>query len=419
MKILNFGSCNLDYVYSLHHIVENGETEQSEQMEVFPGGKGLNQSIALSKAGATVYHAGCIGSDGALLRDVLHRHGVLSDYLREVDAPTGHAIIQVSRKGENAIFIHSGANGMLDRDFVETVLADFGKGDIIVLQNEVNLLPYLIDRAHEKGMFTVLNPSPMDAGPEALDYTKISLLVLNEIEGERLTGEQEPTRILGELRRRYGELRLLLTLGDKGSYFWGDGQTLFHPSFSVPVVDTTAAGDTFLGYFVRNYAEGHPILSCLKTASAAAGIAVSRKGASPSIPYANEVEACLPSMRMLEDGRRDPRDPFRAQLREYIEKDLARASLAGFAKELGYAASYTGKLVSAATGRSFSEILQEARCTEAARLLRESERSVGEIIASLGYSNESFFRDKFRAYYGMSPNAYRKSVMNRKEKDHG
>ena len=122
MKILNFGSCNIDYVYSMDHIVRVGETQSTYQLEIFPGGKGLNQSIAIARAGASVYHAGCIGSDGEMLTELLTKSGVNVSYVRTVDAKNGHAIIQVSAKGENSIFLYGGSNEMISESFIDFVL---------------------------------------------------------------------------------------------------------------------------------------------------------------------------------------------------------------------------------------------------------------------------------------------------------
>ena len=134
MKILNFGSCNIDYVYSLDHIVRVGETETTNKLEIFPGGKGLNQSIAASKAGVKVYHAGCVGYDGNLLTDILSENGIDISYLRKTPEKIGHAVIQVSNKGENSIFLYPGSNEMVSEDYIDDVLENFDSGDIILLQ---------------------------------------------------------------------------------------------------------------------------------------------------------------------------------------------------------------------------------------------------------------------------------------------
>lgn len=162
MKILNFGSCNVDYVYSMERIVAPGETLSASKMELFPGGKGLNQSVAVAKAGAKVYHAGIIGNDGDMLFDILHKNGVDTTYINRVDAKNGHAIIQVDESGENSIFVHKGTNGMITERFVDCVIENFEKGDIILLQNEINNLEYIIDKAYQKGMRIFFNPSPFN-----------------------------------------------------------------------------------------------------------------------------------------------------------------------------------------------------------------------------------------------------------------
>ena len=145
MQILNFGSCNIDSVYAVDHILRPGETISATSVASFPGGKGLNQSIALARAGAAVYHAGCIGKDGGMLLDCMHESGVDTRYLRTVDDKTGLAIIQVDKNAENAIVIYSGANGRITKEHIDTVLENFHEGDLMLAQNEISELPYLIE----------------------------------------------------------------------------------------------------------------------------------------------------------------------------------------------------------------------------------------------------------------------------------
>jgi hypothetical protein len=144
MSILNFGSCNIDYVYSLDHIVKDGETESTDCLEIFSGGKGLNQSIALARAGANVFHAGCIGEDGEFLLEMLKNSGVDVSEMMKVPSKNGHAIIQVSKEGENSIFLYPGSNVMMTEKYVENVLAHFSENDTVLLQNETNLVPFII-----------------------------------------------------------------------------------------------------------------------------------------------------------------------------------------------------------------------------------------------------------------------------------
>lgn len=288
-KFLNFGSLNRDMVYSVDHTVRPGETTASSKLEFFCGGKGLNQSIALSKAGANVFHAGCVGGDGDSLIERLNENNVSTRFVRQCDIPSGHAIIQVDKNGQNSILLFGGANKQIGEEQIDAVLSEFKAGDRLFLQNEINNVDKIIFAASARGMEIVFNPSPF--GKEILSYPldKISWFVVNETEAQELTGESEPDRILSVFSEKYPSAKILLTLGSAGSVCMADGKKYSQAIFNVPVVDTTAAGDTFLGYFFA-LIDTHGIDGALKYASAASAIAVSRIGASPSIPLLQEVE---------------------------------------------------------------------------------------------------------------------------------
>ncbi|MBQ8859137.1 MAG: helix-turn-helix domain-containing protein [Clostridia bacterium] len=408
MKILNFGSCNVDYVYSLDHIVTVGETASVDGMEKFPGGKGLNQSIAVARAGGQIWHAGCIGQDGIFLSELLAESGVNTDYLKRVEGPNGQAIIQVDKNGENCIFIYHGSNAMVDRFFVDEVLSHFDAGDIILLQNEISNLPYIIKQASRKGMQIVFNPSPFYEELKEMDLDRISYLVLNEVEAKGFSGQDDPQEMLRYMRERYPRVRVMLTLG-KGGCIYSEGEkTLHHPAYRVETVDTTAAGDTFTGYFVALLASGLPYEDILRYASLASAIAVSRKGAAPSIPIIKEVEAIAPALVPYEEDSENRASKQKKKILTYVESTLSEATLNGLAHKMGYSLQYTGVLVKRLMGVSFSELLQEKRCAAAAKLLKKTDLSVQEIIHRVGYKNESFFREIFKSRYGESPLTYRK-----------
>lgn len=289
MTILNFGSVNIDHVYRVEHLVRPGETIASSDYRQFSGGKGFNQSIALARAGASVSHAGRIGGDGVWLREQLAADGADVRFLEVVDSPSGHALIQVDADGENAIILFGGANRTFTPENAAEILANFGQGDWLLLQNEISAMPEILQLAGERGLRVVFNPAPM--GPEVLDYPLdgVSIFVVNETEGEAFTGESEAEGILAGMRRRFPAATVVLTLGAAGAIYDDGSQRIAVPAQKVDVVDTTAAGDTFIGYFLAGLAAGEPPKAALESATCAAAICVTRAGAAPSIPRRAEL----------------------------------------------------------------------------------------------------------------------------------
>lgn len=289
MKVLCYGSLNLDYVYMVDHIVTPGETISSQKLEVFAGGKGLNQSIALARAGMEVYLAGSVGKDGELLLQTCQESGIRTDYIRKLPECSGNAIIQVDRNGQNSILLYPGTNRMQSKEYIDQVLSNFHAGDVILLQNEINLIDYLMEKASQKGMIIVLNPSPYDNSVLELDLDKVSYLLINEIEGQMISGKTDPDDILPSLLNRYRKVKIVLTLGGKGVKYIDCDKKYECEAYQAKVVDTTGAGDTFTGYFLRWLLSGHDVEEALDIASLAASISVTRKGAAVSIPYLDEV----------------------------------------------------------------------------------------------------------------------------------
>ncbi len=289
MKILNFGSLNIDYVYHVDHFVSAGETLGSSSMDKNVGGKGLNQSVAFAKSGAEIYHAGCVGGEGGFLTDYMKKVGVNTDNIAVVDTPTGNAIIQVDKNGQNCIILFSGANGTVTEEMIDCVLSEFSAGDMIILQNEINLVDVIIKKAKEHGLITVLNPSPINKALYSYPLSLVDWFIMNEIEGGEITGESEKDAIVAKMRELYPNAKCVLTLGKDGAVYF-DSKT----SFAVPAgkgkpVDTTAAGDTFTGYFFSGISKGMTAEDALKFATKASDITVTRKGAAESIPFLSEV----------------------------------------------------------------------------------------------------------------------------------
>lgn len=216
MKVINYGSLNIDYVYRVPHISRPGETLCSTAFDIFTGGKGANQSVALARSGAKVLHAGKVGADGKWMLDKLAASGVDVSLATISDGKTGHAIIQVDDKGENSIVLFPGTNRQIKRDEIAAVFSKASGGDILLLQNEINDLPYIIESGHKRGMKICLNPAPF--GKEVLEYplTLIDTLIVNEIEGKGLSNKTAQEEIVSVLSKKYPKAEIVLTLGNKG-----------------------------------------------------------------------------------------------------------------------------------------------------------------------------------------------------------
>lgn len=297
MAILNFGSLNIDYTYAVDHFVTAGETLASTSLAVNAGGKGLNQSLALAKAGAPVKHAGMVGEDGRFLVELLQCGGVNTELLHISDTVrSGNAIIQTDPSGENCILLYGGANQAIEEAYVDEVLSYMEQGDWILLQNEISCLDYIMGSASRNGLRLILNPSPVT--PELLSYdlSGVSLLVLNEIEAAAIAEvdpDLDPVALAQAIRKRLPHATVVLTLGRKGSIYLSDDTETYQDAFAVDTVDTTGAGDTFTGYLLAGLMRGDAPAQSMRNAAAASAIAVTRQGAAPSIPNRAEVEEFL------------------------------------------------------------------------------------------------------------------------------
>ena len=296
-KFLCFGSLNIDHTYRVAHFVAAGETLAASEVQTFPGGKGLNQSIALAKAGAEVFHAGSIGKDGAFLLDTLKKAGVHTERVPVLEQEkTGHAIIQNTLDGENCILLYGGANRRITEAQIDLALERFGPGDVLVLQNEINNIPYLIERAKRKGMQIAFTPAPMQPEVRTYPLKEVDYLLLNETEAEALAaaehGESMDANALADrLCAMLPDVHFVLTLGSAGAWYVYKQERIFQSAFEVKAVDTTAAGDTFAGFFLQSITAGQPVKTALATAAKAAAICVTRKGAAPSIPEREELRS--------------------------------------------------------------------------------------------------------------------------------
>lgn len=297
MKILNLGSLNFDKVYDLEHFVGAGETLLSTGYSEFLGGKGLNQSLALAKAGAAVSHAGAVGPDGGALLRCLAENGVDTHLIKRADTVSGHAIIQ-SCGGQNCIIVYGGANQCVDEAYIQQALADFSRGDLLLVQNETSNVPAAMRIAKDKGMLVAFNASPVTDAMLRYPLELVDYFLINEVEGKAISGCgcDDHGRILRQLAERFPDAAIVLTVGGDGALYQDNVRLLRQHAYTVPVVDTTAAGDTFTGFFLAALAQALPVQQALNRASAAAALAVSKKGAANSIPELAEV------LKFMEDG---------------------------------------------------------------------------------------------------------------------
>ena len=276
----------------LDHIVAPGETISSLGLIVTCGGKGLNQSIALKKAGADVWHAGIIGHDGGPLKKMLDDAGVNTSILKiDPDHPSGHTIIQIEEKtAQNCIIVHPGTNGLVDKDYIHEVVSHFEAGDYAVFQNEITNVDYAMKCCKEKGLKVVFNPSPMTRELASSDiYQYVDELFINEVEGKQMTGRDDPEEICKEMKRLWPSCRTILTLGSDGAVVYMDGEFIYQKAFPCEAVDTTGAGDTFSGFFIALSAAGKGVREALELSCKASSLAVRKMGAAASIPTLAEV----------------------------------------------------------------------------------------------------------------------------------
>ena len=294
MKVFNFGSINIDHIYRIPHFVRPGETLASDKYQMMLGGKGANQSIAMARAGVMVQHIGRISYHDEWICRKLQKNGVGVYCLQHVDEPTGHAIIQVSDIGENSILLFGGANHGFSKLSLTEYFSSAQAGDWLLLQNECNHTEDALRLAKDHDMTVAFNPAPMTSDVLNLPMDCVDYLIVNEIEAEGLVNDpnlnaDKPKALIERLHQRHPHLKIVLTLGKQGVLYKDSEQSLAIAAEVVDVVDTTAAGDTFIGYFIQQLVVGEPIKVALEMANRAAAITVQTLGASDSIPYITQL----------------------------------------------------------------------------------------------------------------------------------
>jgi ribokinase len=289
-KIVVVGSLNMDLVVRSPRHPQPGETILGGEFQTFPGGKGANQAVAAARLGGNVWMVGKVGKDanGSRLVTGLEDEGVQTDFVFVDDAvSTGVALITVDEAGQNTIVVSAGANARLSAEDVERAEGAFSGAVVVLLQLEIPLpaVRQAVEMAHQHGAVVVLNPAP--AQPLETDlYARCDYVIPNDNELKLLTGSGsgKPVIAMAEALQNMGARSVVVTLGSEGVLILEDACRKSLPSHNVAVVDTTAAGDAFLGAFAVALTRGHSVYDAAAWGNAAGALAVTHSGAQPSLP---------------------------------------------------------------------------------------------------------------------------------------
>lgn len=294
MKIFTVGSINMDLVINAPFIPENGMTINGNGFMTNPGGKGANQAVAVSKLGGNSYMIGAVGdSFGDELKETLDRYGVNTEFVKRCDDVSSGIAVIVVVDGDNRIILSRGANDRIDTELIDRALEQACEGDYLICQLEIpqKMVRYALQQAKKKGMITVFNPAP---AAELIDgiLDNVDIINMNQSETEFYTGiypvDEKTQMDAAHKLSLMGVSTIIITLGaqgscaiDKGAYHRVDG-------YKVNAIDTTTAGDTYIGAFVSRISEGGSLLDAMRYASLASSVTVTREGAQKAIPYKDE-----------------------------------------------------------------------------------------------------------------------------------
>ncbi|MCJ0932101.1 ribokinase [Virgibacillus halodenitrificans] len=297
-KVVVLGSLNMDLSIETNRMPRNGETIDGKSFFMSPGGKGANQAVAAQKSGAPTSMIGSVGNDlfGSQLISSLKKEGVDCTHVMENDSTsTGIAMI-IRNAGDNRIILGAGANYTVDEAYTSQALQEIAnKEDIFLTQfeSDYEVVLHSLAKAKSQGLFTVFNPAPAKDIPETA-YPSIDLLIVNQWESEMLSGIYPKTDKDCEdaikLFLDKGVSSVIITCGAAGSTYGDKEQLIFVPSFKTNVVDTTAAGDTYIGALVASLANETAMKDSMIYATKAASLAISKQGAQESIPYKHEID---------------------------------------------------------------------------------------------------------------------------------
>lgn len=307
MGVLVVGSLNIDIVTYLERMPLPGETVLGDRLEIFSGGKGLNQAVAAARSGGEVTMVGVLGNDAnsTTLREVLIKEKINHDHVKEISGFCGTAVIEVDKKGQNRIIVISGANAELKAESVtDELLNSINDKKILLAQLEspVSELESIFKSAKARGFYNILNPAPATKlSKEFLSVT--DLLVPNQFEAEFLTGikvvDVESAAAAGKMLIDQGVNSVLITRGEEGAVLIVTDSKSVFKAFKVSPVDTTAAGDAFCGALAVAISEGVDLDSAIRFACAAGALSVQSVGATPSLPTREQISLLIQSQKEI------------------------------------------------------------------------------------------------------------------------
>jgi len=299
-KLVVIGSLNMDIVSRIEQFAKAGETIHSSHLAYFPGGKGANQAVAAARFGADCTMIGAVGSDGFAdqLIEQLQSGGVHTEHVLRMEGPSGTAFIMVNESGENIIVVSEGSNGKLSPQAVDKHIP-WEQAYAVLLQNEIpwETTCHIIASAKQANVPVWLNPAPARSIPAEL-WGDIDTFIMNETEAALITGmpvhHAESAKAAAELLIKRGAKQVIVTLGEQGCIYTNvEGEHISLKAYNVQAVDTTAAGDTFIGVYAAARHKGETVEAALSYAVAASALAVTQHGAQASIPTKQQVDAFI------------------------------------------------------------------------------------------------------------------------------
>lgn len=405
MKILNFANAYVSFIHAVEDLGSTGDNIEIKSTETLPGGRGYNISLGLLAAGfSKVYHAGILGADSNELLNTLKANNVNVSCVKTTENVGGYSLVLADKYGRKRSFYRPGAERNIDKEFINNTLKRFSEGDLLILDDSLGLRDYLITEAAKRGITVCLCS---DKAPENID--KCDYVFLSKHLSFLFSGKSTREELIEFFSENYPETHFVIDFGKEGFLYIGKARTYFQPCFESNANDKELAFDSFIAYFLTLIAKGKKLSTAMRFAAGAAALSGSAPEAHSVVPAYQQLSAAIKTLKEKDTAGADRIKRIWQITEKYIDANITTAKISELSAELGYSEAYTGELIKAALGVSFSELLQKKRCMLAAKMLKSTQLSVNEIIKAVGYDNETFFRSKFKLFFGVSPREYRKN----------